>query len=180
MDAGSPSSTAARRAGRIEIDLVLDDPAWLVDLPDAEALATRAAAAALETACPGPALAMALVLSDDARLRSLNGAWRGIDKATNVLSFPAQELEPGHTPVREPGLPADMPIELGDVIVAHGVMVDEAREAARPLGDHLCHLVVHGALHLLGYDHEADEEAEAMEFMERNVLAGLGIPDPYT
>ena len=179
MDAGSPSSTAARRAGRIEIDLVLDDPAWLVDLPGAEALASRAATAALEFACPGPALAMALVLSNDARLRALNGAWRGIDKATNVLSFPAQDLEPGQTPVLDAGLPAGMAIELGDVIVAHGVMVDEARAAARPLGDHLCHLVVHGALHLLGYDHEAECEAETMESMERNILAGLGIPDPY-
>ena len=179
MDTGSPSSTTARRAGPITIDLALDDPAWLEDLPDAEALATRAATAAMDAACPGPALAMALVLSDDARLQELNRQWRAIDKPTNVLSFPAQELVAGQTPRREPGMPAELAIELGDVIVAHATMKREAREAARPLGHHLCHLVVHGTLHLVGYDHEADDEADLMETMERNVLAGLGIPDPY-
>jgi len=180
MDAGSPSSTAAGQAERIEIDLALDDPAWLDDLPDVEALACRAAVAALELACPGPRLAMALVLSDDARLCELNRDWRGIDKPTNVLSFPTQDLAPGQTPAPEPGMPQGLAIELGDVIVAHATMVREAGEAGRPLGHHLSHLVVHGALHLLGYDHEADDEAEAMETMERNVLSGLGIPDPYT
>ena len=179
MDAGSPSSTPAGQASRIAIDLALDDPAWLDDLPDAEALACRAASAALEAACPGPALAMALVLSDDARLRELNRDWRGIDKPTNVLSFPAQELVPGEKPAPEPGMPAGMAIELGDVIVARATMKREAVEAGRPLAHHLSHLVVHGALHLLGYDHEADDEAEEMETMERIVLSGLGIPDPY-
>ena len=179
MDAGSPSSTAAGQAGRIEIDLALEDPAWLDDLPEAEALACRAATAALEAACPGPQLSMALVLADDARLRQLNRDWRGIDKPTNVLSFPAQDLEPGQTPRPEAGMPRGMAIELGDVIVARTTMRCEALEAARPLDHHLCHIVVHGALHLLGWDHEADDEAEAMETMERNILAGLGIPDPY-
>ena len=179
METDSPSSTTAGQAGRIGIDLALDDPAWLDDLPDAEALAVRAATAALDAACPGPALAMALVLSNDERLRELNRDWRAIDKPTNVLSFPAQDLAAGDIPAPEPGMPAGLPIELGDVIVAHATMKREAQEAGRPLAHHLCHLVVHGALHLVGYDHEADDEADVMETMERNVLAGLGIPDPY-
>ena len=180
MDPGSTSSTAAGRAGRIAVDLALEDPAWLDDLPDVEALAERAVTAALERACPGPALSLALVLSDDARLRELNRDWRGMDKPTNVLSFPSQTLTPGQTPRAEPGMPAGMAVELGDVILARGTMVHEARDAGRPLGHHLCHLVVHGTLHLLGYDHEQDDEAETMESLERDILAGLGIPDPYT
>lgn len=180
MDPGSPSSTAAGQPGRIAVDLALEDPAWLDDLPDAEVLVERAVTAALERACPGPALSLALVLSDDARLRALNRDWRGMDRATNVLSFPSQTLAPGQTPHAEPGLPAGMAVELGDVIVARGTMVREARDAGRPLGHHLCHLVVHGTLHLLGYDHEQDDEAETMEAMERDILSGLGIPDPYT
>jgi probable rRNA maturation factor len=180
MDPDSPSSTAAGQAGRIAVDLALEDPAWLDDLPDAEALAERAATAALDWACPGPALSLALVLSDDAHLRELNRDWRGMDKPTNVLSFPSQTLTPDQTPRAEPGMPAGMAIELGDVIVALGTMVHEARDAGRPLGHHLCHLVVHGTLHLLGYDHEQDDDAETMEAMERDILAGLGIPDPYT
>ena len=179
METDSPSSTAAGQAGRIALDLALDDPAWLADLPDAETVALHAAEAALEAACPGPRLAMALVLADDARLKELNSQWRGIDKPTNVLSFPAQEIAAGETPSPEPGMPPDMAIELGDVIIAHGVMRAEAREVNRPLAHHLSHLVVHGALHLLGYDHEDDDEAEVMEALERDILAGMGIPDPY-
>ena len=181
MDADSSPSRTAGRAAPVTIDLALDDPAWLDDLPDAEALASRAAEAALAAACPaGPALAMALVLADDGRLHALNREWRGIDRPTNVLSFPAEELQPGETPVAPPGAPADQPVELGDVVIARGVMCREAADGALPLGHHLSHLVVHGTLHLLGYDHEAEEEAQEMEAMERRVLATLGVPDPYT
>jgi probable rRNA maturation factor len=180
MEPGSSSRCIAGRVARVEIDLALDEPAWLDDLPDAEALARRAATAAVALACPGgPALAMALVLAGDDRLRSLNRDWRGIDKPTNVLSFPAEALEPGRAPVPVPGAPEGEPVELGDVVIAHGVMRHEAAQGAIPLDHHLSHLVVHGTLHLLGYDHEADDEAEAMEAMERRVLAGLGVPDPY-
>jgi len=179
MDADSSSSIAAGRAARAEIDLALDDPAWLDSLPAAEAVARRAAAAALEAAGPGPRLAMALVLADDGRLQELNRAWRGIDRPTNVLSFPVEDRMPGEAPGLPPGQPPEVAVELGDVVIASGVTMREAIEAGCPPEFHLSHLVVHGALHLLGYDHEDDDDAEVMEAMERAILARLGVPDPY-
>ena len=105
-----------------------------------------------------------LLLTDDASVRELNAQFRGKDAATNVLSFPA------------PPNPED---HLGDVALAYGVCAREAAEQGKPLAHHLQHLTVHGVLHLLGYDHIGDDEAEAMEGLERTVLAGLGVPDPY-
>ena len=101
--------------------------------------------------------------TDDDEVRALNAEWRGKDKPTNVLSFP----------MLEPSL-------LGDIVLARGVCAREAEEKAIPIADHAAHLVVHGTLHLLGYDHEdGEEEAEAMESVERAALASLGIADPY-
>lgn len=105
--------------------------------------------------------------SDD-EVRALNGAWRGKDKATNVLSFP----------MAEPSELADAQL-LGDVVLAHGVCAAEAGERGVALETHAAHLVVHGALHLLGYDHETDEQADEMEATERRALASIGIADPY-
>ena len=105
-----------------------------------------------------------ILLTDDETVRDLNARFRGKDKPTNVLSFPAPENARPH---------------LGDIVLAYGVCADEAREQGKPFGDHLSHLVVHGVLHLMGYDHEADDEAEAMEAKERTLLAALGFPDPY-
>ena len=99
---------------------------------------------------------------------ALNRDWRGIDKPTNVLSFPVRRRKPD-------GLPA----LLGDVIVAYETLAREASEENKPFLHHLAHLAVHGFLHLLGYDHETDSEAEAMEGLEREILARLGIADPY-
>ena len=114
----------------------------------------------------GPA-EVSLVLTDDAEQRGLNRDWRGIDKSTNVLSFP--QIEP-FGPVS--GL-------LGDIILARETVVQEATEQGVSFDDHFTHLVVHGFLHLLGYDHMDDDEALAMEGLETQILASLGVADPY-
>lgn len=113
--------------------------------------------------------------SDD-EVRSLNAAWRGKDKATNVLSFPMVEVE--RLDAAASAVAGE--ILLGDIVLAHGICAAEAAEKGVAVETHASHLVVHGALHLLGYDHEQGEEAaEAMEEIERKALAGIGIADPY-
>ncbi len=143
------------------IDVEVEDPAWTVAVPDAETLVRRAAEAALEARSAG---GVTILLTDDATVQALNRQFRAKDSPTNVLSFPA------------PPNPED---HLGDVALAYGVCAREAADQGKPLGHHLQHLTVHGVLHLLGYDHIGDDEAEAMEGLERVVLAGLGVPDPY-
>ncbi len=109
------------------------------------------------------------MLSEDATVRALNRQWRGQDKPTNVLSFAAgAETAP-------PGAPC----LLGDVVLAYETVAAEAKAQGKPMAHHLCHLVVHGVLHLLGFDHERAAEAERMEALETVILAGLGIADPY-
>ena len=115
---------------------------------------------------------LAVMLTDDAGIQTLNRNWRGQDKPTNVLSFPA--LQP------TAGAPADAPRMLGDIAVAYETTRKEADEEEKPFDHHLSHLAVHGFLHLIGYDHEKDDDAEAMEGLEREILAQLGIPDPYS
>lgn len=107
---------------------------------------------------------LSVVFTDDAAVRALNAAWRGKDRPTNVLSFPQQ-----------PGGPV-----LGDIVLAAETVSREARLADLPLRAHIAHLIVHGFFHLLGYDHEDDDEAERMEELERRALAAIGIDDPYT
>jgi probable rRNA maturation factor len=143
------------------------------DVPDAEAVILRAVAVASEAADADTGAAeLAVMLTDDAGIRTLNNNWRGIDKPTNVLSFPA--LQPT-APVGDD----DPPRMLGDIAIAYETLRREADDEAKPFDHHLSHLVVHGFLHLIGYDHETDEEAEAMEALEKEILAQLGIPDPY-
>jgi probable rRNA maturation factor len=115
---------------------------------------------------------LAIMLTDDAGIRTLNSNWRGIDKPTNVLSFPA-------LPPSGRSGPDDAPRMLGDIAIAFQTTLSEAREEQKPFDHHLSHLAVHGFLHLIGYDHETDDEAVAMETLEQNILAQLGIPDPY-
>ena len=115
---------------------------------------------------------LAVMLTDDAGIRTLNNNWRGIDKPTNVLSFPA--LQP-----TGPISPDDAPRMLGDIAIAYETTRREADDEQKPFDHHLSHLAVHGFLHLIGYDHENDGDAEAMETLEREILAQLGIPDPY-
>ena len=145
------------------IEIEIEAPAWTEALPEAAALAHAAALAALAQDGAEDE-GVVLLLTDDGAVQELNARFRDKDKPTNVLSFPAP-----HNPERH----------LGDVALAYGVCVREAAEQGKPLAHHLQHLVAHGVLHLLGYDHMSDDEAEAMEGLERVVLAGLGIPDPY-
>jgi probable rRNA maturation factor len=143
------------------------------DEPDAEAVILRAIAAATEAVDTDVGEAeLAVMLTDDSGIRTLNRNWRGIDKPTNVLSFPALQPEGA----RKPG---DAPPMLGDIAIAYETMRREADEEHKPFEHHLSHLAVHGFLHLIGYDHENDADAAAMETLETEILSLLGIPDPY-
>ncbi|MGE5548299.1 MAG: rRNA maturation RNase YbeY [Solirubrobacterales bacterium] len=156
------------------IDVAVESEAWTAALPEAEALCRRMAAAALAggDAPEGP-LELSLVLADDATVHELNRTWRGKDKPTNVLSFAALDDE-------DAPQAAGAPLLLGDVILAYETCAAEAVEQGKTLADHLAHLVVHGVLHLLGYDHEDSEaEAEEMERLETAILSACGISDPY-
>ncbi len=148
-----------------DIDIQVQSPLWNAE-PGADET-VRAAITAAAEAVPA-AGEMSVALTDDDAVRALNRDWRGIDKPTNVLSFPASTS-------KAKGIPA----LLGDVIVAYETLAREAAEEKKPILHHLAHLVVHGYLHLLGYDHQTDSEAEAMETLERNILARLNIADPY-
>jgi len=134
-----------------------------------DAALARAARAAFLAAPRAGAFEVTLVLTDDAEMRALNRAWRGKDAATNVLSFPAGAV----------GGRGDEPCPLGDVVLAAQTVQREAEAQGLSLADHISHLVIHGMLHLLGFDHEAEANAERMEALETKVLAGLGIADPY-
>ncbi|MBV9521362.1 MAG: rRNA maturation RNase YbeY [Alphaproteobacteria bacterium] len=165
--------TSPSGAARIEVSLSC--PAWRRALPDAAARCERAALAALAEAAPSLEGEIAIVLGDDPLLRRLNRKWRGRDCATNVLSFPGQDFAAGMP--RRPAPTAPLP--LGDVVLAIETIDAEAQAQGKTIADHLSHLVVHGVLHLVGFDHLEAAEAEAMEGMERRILAGLGIADPY-
>ena len=122
------------------------------------------------------AVEVSVRFTDDDEVRVLNAEWRGKDKPTNVLSFPL--LEPGMIEALSTAGAGEL--LLGDIVLAHGVCAAEAADKGIPVRDHAAHLVVHGTLHLLGYDHEeGEDEAEAMESIERAALARLGIADPY-
>lgn len=141
------------------IDIEIEDEAWIAALPGAEAVILPAAEAALEARG-----GVTILLTDDDSVAELNERFRGKAGPTNVLSFPA---------------PANPEDHLGDIALAYGVCAREAAEQGKPLAHHLQHLVAHGVLHLLGYDHLTEAEAEAMEALERQILAGLGVADPY-
>jgi len=154
-----------------QTEVLVTADCWQAE-PGAEAVIHRAIETAAEIADAGTGDAeLAVMLTDDGGIRTLNCNWRGIDKATNVLSFPA--LQPTGD------APDDMPRMLGDIAIAYETTRREADEEAKPFQHHLSHLAVHGFLHLIGYDHENDDAAEAMEALERDILAQLGIPDPY-
>ncbi|KAA5604961.1 rRNA maturation RNase YbeY [Roseospira marina] len=177
----------------LDIDVVIESPPWRKAVKGPVALCERAARAALEGGLAGsplaamlatqPVVELCIALEDDASVHALNRDFRGQDKPTNVLSFAALEGEDGRVlpPVvdGDPLDPDPEPEMLGDVIVAFETTRDEAARDGKALADHLSHLVVHGVLHLLGYDHQDDDEAEAMEGLETRILAGLGIADPH-
>jgi len=161
-----PSAAAEGPTG-VEIDLLLEAGAWPPE-PELAAIARRAVDGVLAEIGAKQSSELSLVFSDDAHVRTLNADWRGKDKSTNVLSFPAF-----------PGGPAGVRPMLGDVVLAAETVAAEALAEGKPLAHHISHLIVHGILHLIGYDHESDAEAEEMEELERRILAGLDIPDPY-
>ena len=151
------------------IDIEIEDDGWLDVLPDAQAVVETGVAAALAAVEIEGQADVVVLLCKDAEMRELNREYRKKDKATNVLSFPAPKA------MRVKGVLE----HLGDVALGLETCVLEAREQGKTLKNHVMHLSVHGTLHLLGYDHMTDEEAEEMESLERDILKGLGVPDPY-
>jgi len=172
MPAGMGRSPNARGAAAVtvEIDLLVEAGAWPEEARLAR-LARLAVDAALAEAGARAAqpVELSLVFTDDAAIGGLNARWRNKDKPTNVLSFPAFPTRIGEV----------LPPMLGDVVLAAETVAAEAALEGKPLDHHISHLIVHGVLHLIGYDHEDDEQAEAMEAAERRALARLAIPDPY-
>lgn len=164
-------------AAGLDLQLSVEDPAWLeLDedgrAVDVEGILRRAVLAALAGTPEGEALAgrgceLTLMLTDDARMRDLNRTWRGIDKPTDVLSFPGDD---GFVPPEEP-------LPLGDIVLARETMLRDAEALGRSLPHHFSHIAVHGVLHLLGWDHEEEDEAEEMEAQERRILQALGFAD---
>jgi len=145
------------------VDIQVQSPLW--DAEPAAQSTVREAIAAARAAVPAPAGEVSVVLTDDAALRTLNRQWRAIDKPTNVLSFPAAK------PVGE--------AFLGDIVIAHETLARECAEENKVFLHHLAHLAVHGFLHLIGYDHTTDSEADAMEALESTIMTRLHMPDPY-
>jgi probable rRNA maturation factor len=148
----------------ITVDIEIEDEAWTKAEPEIEALVWRAAQAVLDAHEDIEGNGIVILLADDDSVQTLNRDFRQKDYATNVLSFTSPPNPEG---------------QIGDIALAFGVCRREAIEQGKPLAHHLQHLVAHGVLHLLGYDHQDDVEAEAMEAFEREILAGLDIPDPY-
>jgi probable rRNA maturation factor len=167
---GPEPAVLGRGAALVSIEMLLEAGKW----PD-ESVLRGVASSAVEAArrvlaLRGGPSELSLVFTDDDHIRCLNASWRGKDQPTNVLSFPAADLVPG----------APLPPLLGDIVLAYETVEREARLESKPFEHHLTHLVTHGFLHLIGFDHETDEEAELMEASERRILESLSIPDPYS
>jgi probable rRNA maturation factor len=160
------------------VDIVVESELWDAQ-PEAQATVRDAivTAAASTRALPAASGEVSVVLADDAAIRKLNRDWRGVDKPTNVLSFPAPQLRSAGPARTASGNTA--PALLGDIIIAYETTASEAAAEAKPFAHHLAHLAVHGFLHLLGYDHESDGDAAEMERLEAKILARLSVPDPY-
>ena len=151
------------RDAALSIDVLVQSPQWN-EQPRITAAVRQAINAAADE-ISSPAGEVAVVLTDDAEIRKLNKQWRGIDRPTNVLSFPAAG--------------AGKKSLLGDIVIAYETLARESRDEGKELTHHLAHLAVHGFLHLMGYDHQSDSDADAMEELERAILARLKMPDPY-
>lgn len=164
-----PAKTSAAGAPEVDIDLSVEAGDWPSEA-ELAALGDAAVAAAIaELGVKGDRSELSILFTDDAHIRALNAEWRGKDKATNVLSFPAFPVAPGDA----------LPPMLGDIVLAAETVRAESVLESKSFDHHLTHLVVHGLLHLLGYDHETDDDAEEMEALERRILARLAIADPY-
>ena len=159
---GSMLRPAPRKSPSVAI--IVEEPRWRAAIPGLHGQLRRAAKQALKGAGVASEGTITILLTDDAALKRLNADFRGRDRPTNVLSFPAAPNPENH---------------LGDIAIAYGVTAGEAREAKKRFSDHATHLAVHGVLHLLGYDHETAATAKVMEPLEVAVLSELGIADPY-
>jgi probable rRNA maturation factor len=152
---------------KVKLDISGPSPLWR-GLPRVRGLARETIAACVAETEIGDGAEVSLCLADDSRLHALNLRWRGIEAPTNVLSFPSAPSDrSGEAPT------------LGDIALAYETLKREAGELGVPLADHYRRLVAHGFLHLIGYDHQTDEEAERMEALEIRILARLGVADPY-
>lgn len=163
------------------VDCIIEDDRWhALGLADLAEAAVRASLAHLGLADTG--FTLCLLACDDARIAALNADFRGKPTPTNVLSWPSDDRAadaPGQTPTPpDPGTD-DAPEELGDIAIAYDTVARESVDTGKPMQDHVTHLVVHGFLHLLGYDHITDADAELMEGLEAAILARLGVADPY-
>jgi probable rRNA maturation factor len=152
---------------KLSVEISVPSNLWR-GLPRARTIARETIAACVDEVAGSPreGAGVSLFLCDDARIRELNARWRGLDRPTNVLSFPSA------------GGGVEAP-ELGDIALAYETMVREAETSGITLADHYRHLVAHGFLHLMGYDHQTNEEAGRMEALETRILARLGVADPY-
>ncbi|WP_309084254.1 rRNA maturation RNase YbeY [Chelativorans sp.] len=152
----------------ISVHCVVEAGEW----PPQEVLqhfAEQAVAATTALVDGAPAGPLTILFTDDAEMRAMNARFRGKDKPTNVLSFPAEAR----------AFPPGAPRHLGDIALGYGIVASEAEAEEKPFEHHLTHLLVHGFLHILGYDHELPQQAEDMEALERQILQSLAIPDPY-
>lgn len=164
----------------MQIDVIIEDDRW--EAAGLEAMADRAAAAVLaHLAVDADQAEISLLACDDARIAVLNAEFRDKPTPTNVLSWPAEDLapeSPGEAPFPpEPDFDGSLP--LGDIAIAWDTCAREAEAADKPMTDHVTHLLVHGLLHLLGYDHVHDADAKRMEALEVEILGGLGLTNPY-
>ena len=171
----APARTAPRRGRpKVQIDIIVRSARWRKH-STAKTLVKKAVLAAAKAVSTSP-IELAIVLSNDSAIRALNRDWRGKNAPTNVLSFPVHGRPAGQ---RRAGKRSNRSPYIGDIVIAFETVAREAKAQDKPFGHHLAHLAIHGFLHLHGYDHENDREAQEMERLERKILAGLAIPDPY-
>ncbi len=153
----------------VTLEIVTEDDRWLQALPDAETLAERAILSGFTQASYSESVSICVLLTTDSQIQTLNQTYRGKNTPTNVLSFPAQEMPP---------IPGE-PSPLGDIALAYETLEREAKQANLDLRDHFLHLIVHASLHLIGYSHDVDEEADRMEAHEIAALSEIGVSNPY-
>jgi probable rRNA maturation factor len=160
----------------VTIDILIEEQTWLQEITDVEAFICRVCEVTLLKVFIAPQVKeteISVVLADDPYIQELNHRYRHMDKPTNVLSFPSETLKIGeysHLPRL---------VILGDIVLAYRTIAREAKEQQKPIKSHLAHMVVHSVLHLLGYDHEKEAEAQQMESMEINILQQLKVENPY-
>lgn len=159
----------------IEVDIIVEDTRWdVAGLPALAEKATSALAAHLGLA----GYQVSILACDDPRIAALNADFRAKPTPTNVLSWPSDERG-AETDGGNPAAPDPTEPELGDIAIAYDTCATEAQLAGKPLSDHVTHLIIHGTLHLLGYDHERDADATLMEDIETQILGKMGLSDPY-